>query len=588
VVKTLQKGTWLSKVIGSALANYGFIFLALAYLVNFSRAAPELDLPLANPYAHAHRQTQTAIAIRQYAEDGLTLLHEIPTFGEPWVLPMEFPVYQWVAATLARRVDWSIEKVGRVCSLIILYASIPLLIWLLTSLDRTPQQASCIAAMVLLSPTYQFWGRSVMIESTALFFSIGYVAAALSSLRYDGDRLIRVGILLIALLCGILAALIKITTFAVAFGFVVLVVAVKFWKREIDMRQRGVAVGGLVLATVVSILCGRIWVGYADRVKETGLLTVKSTSASLHDWNYGTLALRLTPEYWRRFWDWGVQEAMPTFQSLQWGPDRWLSALNPLAIVAFVLCVVWFATSERKNIPIFLAFLLAFASGPLVFANLYFEHTYYWYANLWLLIVGIFYVVWDPGVWSRAYEQLRSDSPHVSIVQRGATVVMMLIAVGLGLVTAGAWKFHEYSDWQAFDKLGLEDKNNWLAMRSLSDKLPNDDDRKGVYLYTGSAATPEVPYFIRRRTLYVRLTAPEMSQGNALRVDETSSWNRAVTAEAISLQQKGYRIEGIIELFPKYFVDPQVRRSFMESLSLEEGEEVVKTESFRCALLKKM
>ena len=147
-----------------ALSNFGFIFLALAYLVNFSRAAPELDLPLANRNAHAHRQTQTAIAIRQYAEEGLNLLHEIPTFGEPWVCPMEFPVYQWVAATLARRVDWSIEKVGRVCSLIILYASIPLLIWLLTSLDRTPQQASCIAAMVLLSPTYQFWGRSVMIE----------------------------------------------------------------------------------------------------------------------------------------------------------------------------------------------------------------------------------------------------------------------------------------------------------------------------------------------------------------------------------------------------------------------------------------
>jgi hypothetical protein len=557
-------------------AHAGWIFLALAFVVNLNRAARELELPLVNTYAHAHRQTQTALGIRQYAEEGFTLLHEIPTHGEPWVVPMEFPVYQWAAAFVVDRTGWSIEKTGRIFSLMVFYATIPLLIWLLTFLDRTPQQASCIAAMVLISPTYQFWGRTVMIESTALFFAIGYVVTSISSLRDDGDRPIRTSMLAIALLFGILAALVKITTFAVAFGFLVLVVAVKFLQRDIDLRDRRFALSGLVSVTLVSIICGKLWVDYSDQIKATGIVTRYATSEGLQKWNYGTLALRFTAEYWRRFWEYGVQEAMPAFQFLHLGPDRWVWVFHPVSIVAFVLCVVWCLIQERKNILIFFVFLLAFVSGPLVFANLYFVHTYYWYANLWLLIVGIFYIIWDPRVWKRALEPFRSDASYVSIAKRLATMSMMLIAIGLGVVTIGAWKFHEYSDWQAFEKLRSQDKEALNAMRLLTAELPKDVDRKGVYLFATAEATPVVPYFLRRRTLFVRMTPPDLNEGNPN------------IAEAISLQQKGYRIEGLVELFPKESVDPEVRKSILKSLSLEEVHELYNTDAFRCTLLKKM
>ncbi len=562
----------MPKPIAFALTKYGFIVLALAYLVNFSRAASEIDLPFVNPYAY--RQSQTALGIREYAENGFSILHEIPTFGEPWVVPLEFPIYQWTSAILVRLSGWSIERCGRICSLFFFYLTIPLLVRLITLLDRTPQQASCIAAMVLLSPTYQFWGRSVLIESTALFFSVAYLVCAISSMRVDSDRPIRGGYLALALVCGILAALGKITTFAVAFGFLVLYLVGKYWQLKIDWRKDRFAMGGLALVTLVSILFGKIWIDYSDAVKAPGRLTQLLTSARLREWNYGTLQLRFTSQYWGRFWEYGAQEAFPAFEFLQWGPDRWVRPLHPVMIAAVLLCVVWSLNRQRRNIPVFLAFVFAFASGPLVFANLYDMHQYYWYANLWLLIVGLLYVMWDPDLWSKAIAEFASRSLAVLPHQAAATAVMMLIAFGFGVVNVGAWKFHEYSHWQSWDKLRLEDKEAYLAMRSFAEQLPPDPDGRGVYLYSAIGPTTEVPYFLRRRTLFVRMISPGPKADNP------------TIEEAISLKRQGYRIEGLVELFPNEFVDPQVRQAVLDSLSLEEVSDVVKTETCRCALLR--
>ncbi len=565
-------GTSLPKTINFAFTNAGFILLALAYLINFSRAASEIDLPFVNPYAY--RQSQTALGIREYAEEGLSLLHEIPTFGEPWVLPMEFPIYQWTSAVLVRLSGWSIERCGRICSLFFFYLTIPLLVRLITLLERTPQQACCIAAMVLLSPTYQFWGRSVLIESTALFLSIAYLVFAISSLRVNGHRSIRGGYVAGALVFGVLAALVKITTFAVAFGFLVLYLAGRHWQLKPDWRKSRLAMGGLALVTFLSILCGKIWIDYSDAVKAPGRVTRQLTSAGLSEWNYGTLQLRFTSQYWGRFWEYGAQEAFPAFEFLQWGPDRWVRPLHLVMIAALLLCVAWSLSRQRKNIPIFLAFVMAFASGPLVFANLYVEHQYYWYANLWLLIIGLLYAIWDPDLWSKAIAEVGSSSQTVFSRRTVVTSVMMLVAFGYAIINVGAWKFHDFSDWQSWDKLRPEDKDVYLAMRSFAEQLPPDPDGKGVYLYAAIGPTTEVPYFLRRRTLFVKMKQPGPKEDDP------------VIEEAIALKRKGYRIEGLVELFPKTFVDPDIRKSVLDSLALEEGGEVIRTETCRCVLLR--
>jgi hypothetical protein len=55
------------------------------------------------------------------------------------------------------------------------------------------------------------------------------------------------------------------------------------------------------------------------------------------------------------------------------------------------LILVVGAVASPKRTPLMLIFLAGFASGPLIFTNLYFEHSYYWCANgIWLLLaVGV-------------------------------------------------------------------------------------------------------------------------------------------------------------------------------------------------------
>ncbi len=380
-------------------------------------------------------------------------MHEIPTFGELWIFSIEFPLYKWISAVLARLCGLSIEGSGRIIALVFFYATIPLLVRLFRLLDRKPQQAALMAATILIAPTYKLWGRSVLIESTALFFSIGYFVGAISYLRGENaPRMQRLRYSL-ALLCGGLAALVKIPTFAVALGFLVLYVIARIYQCELDWRHGRLKIAGVVALIVSAIVVGKRWIDYTDGIKASGRVTRAFTSAGLKEWNYGTLEQRWSPELWRKFWEYGVQEAVAAFQFLQWGPDRWIRPLHVISILLMVVCVIWFAVRGRRNLPIFLAFLLAFLSGPFVYANLCYEHQYYWSANLWLLIAGILYVIWDSDVWSQSVLKLRSAYRRQEFQRCVPIGLMLLTSVGCGVVTLGAWKYHEYSDWQSWDEL---------------------------------------------------------------------------------------------------------------------------------------
>jgi hypothetical protein len=111
-------------------------------------------------------------------------------------------------------------------------------------------------------------------------------------------------------------------------------------------------------------------------------------------------------------------------------------------------------------------------------------------------------------------------------------------------------------------------------MRSFAEQLPEDNDHKGVYLFTAGGPTPEVAYFLRRRTLYLSLKRPAPGEDDP------------VIVEARSLKRQGYRLEGLVELFPGNFVDPEVRSSILELLDLEEWKVFSSTDSCRASLLR--
>jgi hypothetical protein len=536
----------------------------------------EIDLPFVNPYAF--RQSQTAIGVRQYAEGPFTILHEIPTFGEPWYVPFEFPLYQWTAATWCRISGQSVEASARLCSLLFLYASVPVVVLLLRGIHCGRTQSYLMAAAFVLLPTYQFWGRSVLIESMALFFSLAFGCGCIAIFNQGKVALSNWASYLFTVVAGVLAALVKLTTFAVVFGLVIMLVSMFAFTKPLasqSLRRRFFAVG---VINAISLAAGVYWTRFADGVKSQGLVTTFHTSESLKSWNFGTLALRLNVDYWKKIFESGVEECIPSWEAMQVVPDSLELAFHIVFMALLLLCVVWFVKKGCSHRFTGVIFLLSFVSGPLVFSNLYYVHQYYWYANNWLLLFSILLIIWDEDVWKESWAEL------MSVVQSGsrpdiksiATVVALTISASFGWVVASAWKNHMYSHWQKWDKLRAEDKKTYSSMGLVESNLPDNGDNKNVLLFTGAFGTPELAYITRTRTLYL----PPF--------DMQDEYVRATFAEAKLLQKRGYRFIGLAETTQEDFQIPiDLRDALIRSLDLELTKPVVDSDGFRFTLLAK-
>lgn len=158
---------------------------------------------------HEFRQLQTAVSAHWIKQDGYRLDYETPLFGPPWSIPMEFPVYQWCVARLSRATGLPLEQSGRATSIFFLLATLPAVCRLAGLAGLARPGRLLVAAAVLSSPVYLFYGRTFMIETTALCFATWFLLATGVAVR---DLSLRWAIAAAA--CGTLAALAKVTTFA--------------------------------------------------------------------------------------------------------------------------------------------------------------------------------------------------------------------------------------------------------------------------------------------------------------------------------------------------------------------------------------
>lgn len=310
--------------------------------------------------AHEFRQLQTALTTFYFKKEGLKLAYETPVLGPPWSIPMEFPVYQAVVAKLSQAANLPLEESGRMVSIFFFYATLPA-VWLLLRrrmpgpLDPLP----AVAAM-LLCPLYLFYSRVFMIESTALCFTAWFVVFLDRTL----DRPLGWA-LPAAWVFGMLGALTKVTTFAAFWVACALLVLERIAARrrtgEPLARAAGRSLGVAVLAAALPLLAGVAWVVFSDHLKELNPFGSYLTSGSLRQFNLGTLAQRLSFEWWR---------------SLGYITSHSVIALPGLAVLAVGL---WASPPSYRRLA--LACLLCYPAGALLFANLYYVHDYYSYAT---------------------------------------------------------------------------------------------------------------------------------------------------------------------------------------------------------------
>ena len=401
------------------------------------------------------RQLQTALSAFWMTKAGVHLDYLTPLFGPPWSVPMEFPTYQIIVAALSTTSHLPLEQCGRLVSILFFLATLPALSRLLEDAGLDQSQRRIALIVVLTSPVYLFYTRAVMIETTALCFSVWFLHLLQRSLHRSDWKLLPAVILLAQL-----AALTKITTFAVYALPAGLLTLAQLWRPVAPVStmartwarlvlHAGLPVG-LALATCLA------WIHHSDAVKDSNPFTGFLKSSELHTWNYGAWGLRFEPSFWHHLLE-----------------NITRNQLSEGALAIVLLCAT-LATSKARSVA--LTALAGYLSGPLIFANLYHVHDYYYTANA-LLLTG-----------------------------------------AAGLLLASAWEhplFRSGTRWMA---LGLLVAFQYLAFDSgyhfyywkpappppdlatiIRETVPPD----GVVLIYGADWDPLLPYYSQRRALMV-------------------------------------------------------------------------------------
>lgn len=410
-----------------------------------SWSAPILD-------RYEFRQLQTALSTYWIGLDGWKLAYPTPLFGPPWSIPMEFPTYQVIVAALANVTGWPLEQVGRLVSILFLAATLPAIYDLLGGLRLPPSRRAIVLAVILSCPVYLFYGRAFMIETTALAGAAWFLALLRRSLAKPSW-----GWIAATTLAATFAALTKITTFLV-FGLPAAAMVIAAWRSAAPAERRErlrTGAAGLVPA-IVSLAVGYAWVRYGDGLKHSNPFTGFLASTELHNWNYGPWALRFDLSFWIK-----LQETV----------SGYVLAEGALAIA--LLCAPFAPRPARLVAAVALA---GFFSGPLVFANLYHIHDYYYAANA-LLLTGaaglLLASIWDD-----------------ARLPRGANWLALLLVL----------TFNLYAYYRGYHTHHTRPPTPPPALAEvIRSTVPAD----GLVLIYGADWNPLLPYYAQRRTIMV-------------------------------------------------------------------------------------
>lgn len=313
---------------------------------------------------HGFRQSQTALSVIALTNGGPVIRYETPVVGYPWSIPFEFPLYQVICARLATTFHTPPIATARVVSIIAYLGTLGMGIWLLHLLNISRRHIAVFLILALMSPLYIFWSRTVMIETTALFLGVSFIAflAAWSNQFQPNVKKnvgIVVGFAVTALLSGSLCAMTKATTFppiGLLAGLICLAQAVRLWR--VTQRIPWLFLFSAFFLLVTPIVPTYLWTRFADTVKNQNPIGIALTSQVLKEWNFGTMDQRRDPQTWYGIADFNA-----------WDTIGGMPILLLILPLFFAVSARW----RRLGVSCFLGYLI----GPLIFTNLYKVHNYY-------------------------------------------------------------------------------------------------------------------------------------------------------------------------------------------------------------------
>ena len=340
-----------------------FCLLLAGHGWGVSRGWNSLNLP-----GHEFRQTQTALAAFSIQRDhNFSIRYPTPVLGKPWAVPMEFPLYQWAVVGLSNSTAITLTQAARSVSLACFYLMLPALFMLLGQLGVAPFRRLIVMGFVLCSPLYIFYSRAFLIETMALMWAMWFLLAFARAFERRS-----LGWLAAANLFGVVAGLVKVTTFGLFLLPAVLWTARGFWqdwRLDKAIRRRGASrtAGWSLAAVLLPVLVTVFWTKYADHIKSQNISAVFLMSNNVTEFSFGTFANRFSTDTLTSHW-----------QNLT------RNLVNPWVLGLAVVSAFLFSRRWWRQIG---ASAFCFVAALVVFPTLYAWHDYYAVAG------GIFVVV---------------------------------------------------------------------------------------------------------------------------------------------------------------------------------------------------
>lgn len=370
IVRQISSSRWW-EITEKMLAGSAFLFAA--YIALRYCRQPILEM-------YGFRQTQTALSSYWMLRDGFSFPYITPVAGYPWAIPFEFPIFQWIVALIVRIFSTPLEPTGRLVSFMFMLGCAWPALLILRRLKLHPSVPWIFCALFWTSPIYLFWGRTFMIETAALFFSLMSIPYALDLI--DSKQILRASVLFA--LFASLAVLQKSTT-----GIPVVIIMACLWfiKKGVEWHNKGLPMTGKdslfvhrlpFFAFCFPLIIGWCWSSYCDAVQVQNAIGVQWTSYALRGWIFGTISQKLS---------------LTAYKTVLW--DRCIAS-NAGGIFGVCLLLTPFFIRNARLTKIFILTAVALFILPvLIFTNVHWVHNYYQASNMIFLTAALALVVSD-------------------------------------------------------------------------------------------------------------------------------------------------------------------------------------------------
>ena len=459
------------------------LLIVLLYAYSLFGASDRFSM---TPFREAH----TAISSYYMAKgESSFLAYEVPVLGQPWAMPMEFPLFQWITAKLGATNINTLRWTGRLLSLAFWGGCLCMAFLISRQAPLERDDRLWLLALLAAAPVFSAYSTAFLVESFALFFALGYLWSFLCLRTYSSP-----GILVLTCAFGVLSSLSKPSTWAPFAGVIIMATCLDILislKNKDDVKCIFVKLLISVIAITVPLITVLIWLKFSDAVKMENPLMRRLTSEGLSDWAYGTLSQKLSPIVWCVIF-----------------VKQWLLLFGFVAVLLpFVLLKTGWSAYKEKTVTAPLLWLLlalgGYFSAPVVFTNLHFRHDYYLFANGFFLISAF--------VLSMSHLRRKLSAKTVSWVY--CLTVVSAVLVGFG-----------YTGLRMSLTEPVED-----ALIGEIRQLKID----GPIVYFGFNWSSKLPYEMERRALMLNMNDPENPDYlKAMKLNQNLNWAAIVVGNS--------------------------------------------------------